>query len=161
MEIKLSAIRSSLFQRLSCTPICIFSGIVVLACLFYMGWLLLDRRPTVEVTDAKITPYSIKAGDKYTFSFTAKPLRNGGCNGEIDAYEIDSSGGLFLYERNIVLNQKPEGSNHYTRIVSSHSNLTPGPARYGRHIRKWCNLMQKIFWPMAETRETAFMVKED
>jgi hypothetical protein len=125
--------------------------------ILFLVIMFFDRRDVMEVKNAKIDPPAITAGDRYTFSFDARPLRGKGCQGESITKEVDSTGKEFLFNSPIVLDQKPEGWHHYARDITSHRSLSPGEARYIRDIKHWCFFLQRI-WPIREHREVKFTV---
>ncbi len=123
----------------------------------YLLVLFFDRRDVMEVKNDSINPPIIMAGDVFTFSFDARPLRDNGCEGESITKEIDSTGKEFLFNRPTILDRKPEGWHHYARDVVSHRSLAPGKVRYVRDIKHWCMFLQK-FWPIREHREVTYTV---
>jgi hypothetical protein len=123
----------------------------------YLVILFLDRRDVMEVTNVTISPPVIRAGDVYTFGFDARPLRDGGCEGESITKEIDSTGREFLFNVPIVLDRKPDGWKSYSRDITSHRLLAPGEVKYIRDIKHWCFFLQKI-WPIREHREASYTV---
>jgi hypothetical protein len=125
--------------------------------IFYLTVLFFDRRDVMEVRNVSIDPPTIRAGDRYTFSFDARPLRDHGCQGESITKEIDSTGKEFLFNIPTVLDRKPDGWGHYARDIESHRSLAPGEVRYVRDVKHWCFFLQRI-WPIREHREVTYTV---
>jgi hypothetical protein len=125
--------------------------------IMYLLILFFDRRDVMEVRNVIVDPPMIKAGERYTFSFDARPLRDEGCQGESITKEIDSTGKEFLFNSPIVLDRKPDGWKPYARDIMSHRSLAPGEVRYVRDIKHWCFFLQAL-WPIREHREVTYTV---
>src|SRR4029077_16632716 len=125
--------------------------------ILYLVVLFFDRRDVMEVKNVTINPPAIKAGDTYTFSFDARPLRDEGGEGVSIMTEIDSTGTPHLFNTPIILDRKEQGWRHYSRDVHSHRDLAPGEVINARNIYHWCFFLQRI-WPIREHREVKFTV---
>jgi hypothetical protein len=125
--------------------------------LLFLLILFLDRRDVMEVKNVQIDPPAIKAGEIFTFSFDARPLRDEGCEGVSITKEIDSTGREFLFNEPIILDRKKQGWHPYARDIRSHRSMAPGEATYIRDIKHWCFFLQRI-WPIREHREITYTI---
>lgn len=131
--------------------------VIAAASILFLAVLFLDRRDVMEVSNVAIDPPAIRAGEVFTFSFDARPLRDEGCEGVSITKEIDSTGKEFLFNAPTILDRKPVGWHHYARDMRSHRSLAAGEVRYIRDIKHWCVFLQRL-WPIREHREVMYTI---
>lgn len=119
----------------------------IIAPIFY---LIIDRRPVVKILAEEILPNPLITGQAAHISWTAKVLRDG-CDGTIARQIIDGAGKMhdyaaiptvFKYETGVI--------QEYTRTIIIPMSATPGKGKHVVHVVRWCNELQRVFWPMRE-----------
>jgi hypothetical protein len=110
-----------------------------------------DRRMPIIVTGGEIVENKVFAGDMATFEWSVIERRIG-CDGLVKRTFIDSQGTRFdvgdskvVFHDSIDLERKK-----FRRQIPIPSSMHWGDATYNVHVIRWCNVLQKIFWPIRD-----------
>lgn len=112
-------------------------------------FMLLDRRPVIQISDNALTPTIAHPGDHMTVTWTAKEYRN--CAGTVRRRVIDGIGKIHEF--------KAEQTNYHETLKDSNQfqghfmlpvGLAPGAATYAPIVERYCNVVQQYFWPMRD-----------
>lgn len=137
------------------SPFIITASIISMVSVTYIGTLLLDRRSVLSIESVVISPNPVRPGE--TISITWSGVAHRSCDGEVIRQIVDSSGRVFDYARidtayhDIAHRGVPKT---FTRYLQTPADMAPGPAEYRTIVRRWCNSLQRIFWPMIERGRT-------
>lgn len=123
--------------------------------------MLLDRRDPAVLQHGSITPNPARAGDYVTLMWNIKEYR--ACDGEFTPIIIDSGKKVHFFARQPTIyryNLSPDGSKFY-KVLQLPAALPPGNTVYVVRVQRWCNALQKYFWPIeSKTGSIEFEVKE-
>jgi hypothetical protein len=116
-----------------------------------------QRSPVVETTGFHMTPLTAKPGQKIEAIWTDHTLRLG-CEGLVYRRFIGADETWVLNAVHTVHHPDLGGVRtfHSTFKVP---NMPPGPAKFHKDIKRWCNFFQAWLWPMHETQEAEFVVE--
>lgn len=134
------------------TIMCQIIAAVVGLIIAWHAVMLFDRSAVVELDSSAsyITPNPANMGGAIAITWKAKSYRN--CGGEVIPRIIDSTGRIFEYAKtptvyNVLMRADPA---KFTKLLTLPTIMTPGPARYEAVVIRWCNWVQKEFWPMVD-----------
>jgi len=118
-----------------------------------VSWLavqLLDRRPVLRIESVIVTPNPVTAGQPITITWTAREFRS--CDGEVIRWITDSRGRVYEYNRISSVVKIPQGPQPRTffRELQLAKDISPGRAAYTSRVIRWCNVVQRVLWPMTE-----------
>jgi len=127
----------------------LFAFLVVVPVLYMVG----DRDTVVEVVNARIVPHNIVAGGEVEVTWMANELRTD-CGGEVHRTVIDSKGKRFPYPVFSVVDRddsdKQAKPQEFSRLIKLPAKMAPGPFVMSVVVYRWCNPIQKFFWPMVD-----------
>lgn len=124
--------------------------------------MLMDRRPAVR-TVMSVVPDVTAPGQRVEVQWSVQVLRSGtfggGCSGYVHRKIIDSSGHEFGYSSiDSIIHGEVGTTGHYRVEWLIPTGIAGGPAVIRRNTERWCNLLQKWFWPIHELHEAYFTV---
>ena len=132
-------------------------GIIVVAPLLFM---LLDRGQILVYENQRIVPDPVARGTRAASVIDAVELRK--CDGYMQRVIIDSSGHTFSFTKETTnyreVSDPPRMRTLYREFVVPRG-AAAGPAVHRVHLVRWCNVVQKLIWPIRETaRDVHFVI---
>lgn len=114
------------------------------------SFMLFDRRAPVEHVSAEIIPPAVYAGDAVRLRWKIVEHRN--CDGVSHRRIIDSTGKITEFETHPTVYHAATSPSPLTFevIMNVPIGIAPGPARYDPGVFRWCNILQKTFWPIED-----------
>jgi len=109
-----------------------------------------DRRAVITIADVSLTPIKVKSGDQVTLNWTATEHRN--CAGEVKRFVVSAHGiwhtvGVDATVYHEAMQRTPK---KFTTSFYVPKSIEAGPAKYVSYVTRWCNIFQKIIWPIIE-----------
>ena len=132
----------------------------VLACaVAFVGVAAIGNRYRVMIEDPRVQPNQVEAGANATLYFTARGF-DLACKGVVDRSITDSKGVITKLKETDTSNLKPidHGGFEFSRSFPVPAGAAPGPAVYRAVVTRWCNPIQKFFWPIVEETDVKFAV---
>lgn len=135
----------------------ILAGTLAMGTIAPASYLLFDRGPIVTISNPQINPNPTVMGEEMVVSYDAIEHRN--CEGIVERVIIDSTNRIsyFAPEPTIYhesIDNKTRQFRARPMVVPTGLHLEPGKtegeATYRAYVKRWCNFMQKNFWPIAE-----------
>jgi hypothetical protein len=114
--------------------------------------MLFDRGPVVLNSGFRIDPPLLRRGQKFTTNWTITTLR-AGCDGVTSREIIASDGQLFVFDSTETIPHNVVGA-----VDPQHANwemplgIAFGPFKIRWTTKRWCNGLQRLFWPMKSVR---------
>lgn len=111
--------------------------------------LLLDRRDPIELFQGRITPYYVHEGDNVVLTWPLIEHRS--CNGELRRRLVDSGNKIheFTSEPTVYHERLDTEKKTFVKNFTIPYGVAPGPAVYYTVGTRWCNIVQKLIWPIA------------
>ena len=130
----------------------VFLGIIIaiiVSCLIY------DRSPIYKFENGEIGPNPAKPGEMVTVTWQVRQLRNG-CEG-IVLRQVIAGGRIWDVGtiRKMGADIPKLGGQFMLPVAAAE-----GPAVYRVRPQRWCNPIQRIFWPMTDGPEPLFFTIE-
>ena len=132
----------------------------VLACaIAFVGVAAIGNRYRVLIENPRVEPNQVEAGANATLHFTARGF-DLACKGVVDRSITDSQGVITKLKETDTSNIKPieHGGFEFSRSFPVPAGAAPGPAVYKAVVTRWCNPIQKFFWPIVEETDVKFSV---
>ncbi len=124
-----------------------------------MGVAAIGNRYSVLIENPRVEPNQVEAGANATLHFTARGF-DLACKGVVDRSIIDSKGVIYRLKETATSNIKPieHGGFEFSRTFPVPVGMASGPATYRAIVTRWCNPIQKFFWPIVEETDVKFSV---
>ena len=132
----------------------------ILACaIAFVGVAAIGNRYSVLIENPRVEPNQVEAGANATLHFTARGF-DLACKGVVDRSIIDSKGVIYRLKETATSNIKPieHGGFEFSRTFPVPVGMASGPATYRAIVTRWCNPIQKFFWPIVEETDVKFSV---
>ncbi len=132
----------------------------ILACaIAFVGVAAIGNRYSVLIENPRVEPNQVEAGANATLHFTARGF-DLACKGVVDRSITDSKGVITKLKETDTSNLKPidHGGFEFSRTFPVPAGAAPGPATYKAVVTRWCNPIQKFFWPIVEETDVKFAV---
>ncbi len=132
----------------------------ILACaIAFVGVAAIGNRYSVLIENPRVEPNQVEAGANATLHFTARGF-DLACKGVVDRSITDSKGVITKLKETDTSNLKPidHGGFEFSRTFPVPAGAAPGPATYRAIVTRWCNPIQKFFWPIVEETDVKFSV---
>ena len=148
----MSPLRSAL-----CHFLAAFVGICVVTPPVIM---LLDRRAPIAVEEISISPNPARPGDTMTMRWLAREFRD--CGGTVIRRFIGSDHIIReTVQLPVVFHDRADGTPKAFEVRFQLPHLPPGEAIYQGVVLRYCNVVQKILWPIVYyAPPVKFMVAE-
>ena len=130
------------------------------AAVSWFAFQLLDRRPVLRIEATSVSPNPATAGQPITITWTAREFRM--CEGEVIRWITDSRGRVYEYARiaSVVKDPAAPQPRTFFRELQLAKDISPGRAVYTSRVIRWCNIVQRVLWPMTEENPAIpFIVK--
>ena len=129
----------------------------VLACaVAFVGVAAIGNRYETVVENARIEPNIVQPGAYGTLRFHSLGLDKV-CPGVVTRVIIDSQGVVQHLPETDAVKFDPK-TNQFERPFPVPLKTAPGPATYVGLVTRWCNPIQKFFWPIVSTTRLPFTV---
>lgn len=141
-------IRKFVCRDTVCDALAIIFGALIIFPSIYM---LFSRKPVVEYYDVHIIPPEVATGDIASVAWRARELRPN-CGGRVYRRFVDSTGRLveFAPIPTFIHDHAPGTLVDFLNSFEIPRGLAPGEAYYEPVVERWCNPLQKLFWPMVD-----------
>lgn len=134
------------FRRsILCNYVGIALGILVAA---PIGIMLLDRREPITLHSGQIVPDTVRPGQTVTVLW--RVTENRPCDGEVARRVVDSSGKIHEFRREPTVYHLvgERGVQTFSGPFTMPDGMVDGPAYYTTSGYRWCNVLQKLIWPI-------------
>lgn len=132
---------------------------VIASAIAFVGVAAIGNRYSVLIENPTVVPNQVEAGANATLHFTARGF-DLACRGVVDRSIINSKGIITKLKETATSNIKPieHGGFDFSRTFPVPLGAAPGPATYKAVVTRWCNPIQKFFWPIVEETDVKFSV---
>ena len=118
-----------------------------------------DRYHPRIILEVRVSPQIVQPGQVVEVVYTAKDKRR--CHGEVHRWIVDKDSRLYaLPEVPVFYNY--EGlppSFDFVRDIIIPPSIPDGPAVYHAETDRWCNALQRAFWPIHDANDAKFTVQ--
>ena len=111
-------------------------------------WLLFDRSPVVTLSDLRVTPNTVMSGGRLEIKWNIDQLRVN-CEGTVTQEIIASNSQIYPFAPEPTVYHEA-GKHEYIKEMVLPAGMVPGRAIYRSNIVRWCNSLQRVFWPMQD-----------
>lgn len=123
--------------------------------------MICDHRTVRTIDHVTVTPDPVRPGETAILIFTATDYR--ACYNKTSRWLTDSKGfRYYLVDHDSTEYDEDVGkpSHQFVREFPIPKSMSSGTATFHARVTRWCNPLQRIFWPMYSTDTTVnFQVK--